>query len=83
MLTFELTPDGDELEVHFDARGAEVLMKYLQQAVEHSDHQHLMTAEWGGTELSAEAQGQQSKLIHHVKLMIWPEPNEGGPGNDG
>jgi hypothetical protein len=72
MLTFELTPDGDELEVHFDSHGAEELMKYLRKAVEHSDHQHLMTLQWGGGELTEEVQGEFNKLIHHVKLMVWP-----------
>lgn len=74
MLTVELTPDGDQHEVHFDARCAEEVIRYLQTAVEHSGHDHLMTAAWGGQELSDETQGEHNKLIHHGKLMPWLPP---------
>ncbi|MBS0622494.1 MAG: immunity protein 32 [Verrucomicrobia bacterium] len=33
------------------------------------DHFHLMTAEWGGSELSDEKQSTENEIINHVKIF--------------
>jgi|LakMenEpi03Aug12_release.lakeMendotaPanAssembly.Ray.scaffolds.fasta_scaffold261020_3 hypothetical protein len=37
------------------------------------EHRHLMTKNWGGTELSSDKQGLDNTLYHHVKLFFWPK----------
>ena len=61
MLTFELTNEEDELEVHFDEEGARQLVQAIQIALSSGDHQHLMTPAWGGAELTEE------KLMNNPK----------------
>jgi hypothetical protein len=34
----------------------------------HFNHDHLMSDQWGGTELTSEAQSKESELINHVKV---------------
>jgi hypothetical protein len=35
------------------------------------EHDHLMTPSWGGTELTEEPQGQDTKIIHSVVVHPW------------
>ena len=73
LLTFELKKDGDEIELHGNAQGLRHLISRIEAALKNRDHEHLMTAEWGGNDLSDEKQGEENELIHHVKLMFWDE----------
>ncbi len=70
LLTFEMRPDTDAVEVHFNRAGLESLIRYLRKAAQEGDI-HLMTPAWGGAELSPEAQGSNSKLFNHVKMIYW------------
>ena len=73
MLTFEWDKDSEQLEVHTDNKGLEVLIKKMSQlkSVEGKDHLHLMTEAWGGSELSDEKQNDQAILINNVKIFKW------------
>ena len=75
LLTFELH-EGDkakELAIHGSPEGLEnlanILLKLVKNTKEgHFNHDHLMSDQWGGTELTSEAQSKESELINHVKV---------------
>jgi len=78
MLTFELhqDPKGGTLAIHGSAEGLEFLANTLLRLVRntkdgHFNHDHLMTEEWGGWELTSEAQSDESELLNHVKVYCW------------
>lgn len=75
LLTFELNSEQDSVEIHANADGIAVLVNWLEVALKTKDHQHLMTPEWGGNELSAELQGQSNRLVKHVKIVPWEGRN--------
>jgi Immunity protein 32 len=69
MITVELK-DGDEVEVHLDAEGLSTLMAQLRfLETGKTDHVHLMTASWGGSELTEELQCADTSVIHHLKIL--------------
>jgi hypothetical protein len=76
LLTFELTKNKDELEIHTNSKGLkrliaelEILLQSAEKGV--NDHNHLMTEEWAGNELSSIAQG--GELLNHVKVYYWSD----------
>ena len=69
-LTFEVA-DDDTIEIHADSKGLKKLIQIFHKTLETGDHEHLMTEEWGGKELTNEKQGLSNKLINHVKIMKW------------
>ncbi len=71
LLTFELSADGDHLEIHGDVAGLRELSKILERAIETRQHEHLMTPSWGGNELTEEVQGVGSRLLNKVTIHIW------------
>ena len=71
MLTFEITRDGDVVEIHANQDGLSTLIRCLEELRVHGDHIHLMTQDWGGQELTQEKQGPENRLVNHVKLMLW------------
>lgn len=78
VLTFELHKDarGDELAIHGTAAGLEALAHSLLRLVKntrdgHFNHEHLMTEEWGGSELTSSPQSNESELLNHVKVYCW------------
>ncbi len=72
LLTFELGKPGNTLEIHMNEEGLSRLIDRLQRIPKHGGHDHLMTAKWGGGELSEETQGKNNQLIDHVKIILWP-----------
>jgi hypothetical protein len=75
MLTFEFDND-EKLCVHGDPQGLRSLCRIIRGLIEHTpagefDHAHLMTPAWGGSELTAEPQDSEARLIHHVKFYCW------------
>jgi len=75
LLTFELHEDdkAKQLAIHGSAEGLEnlanILLKLVKNTKEgHFNHDHLMSDQWGGTELTSEAQSKESELINHVKV---------------
>lgn len=51
MLTFELNETEDTLEIHADAQGLSELIGALRRLQQRGGHEHLMTPNWGGSEL--------------------------------
>lgn len=70
MLVFE-RPSADTLEIHLDLSGLEELQRHLDQLRRGEEHVHLKTPDWGGSELSGEAQGEDHEVVHHVKMFLW------------
>jgi len=75
MLTFELSPDKEILEIHCDKQGLEDLIYYLQKLLnsksEPPRHDHLMTPSWSGYELSEEKKIADNKLLNKVTIYLW------------
>jgi hypothetical protein len=73
LLTFELSKKRNELFVVGDANGLRFLATKLTRLAEkldrgQSDHEHLMTEEWAGHELSSVPQGQGTELLNQVTI---------------
>jgi len=75
LLSFEWNEDLQTLEIHADAQGLTQLASTLSRLAQRpkSDHDHLMTPDWGGHELSTEMVGHTNKKIHHVKIFSWKD----------
>lgn len=71
LLTFEITQDGDEVEIHGNKEGLLGLIASLKKVIDFGEHEHLMTVNWGGAELSDEKQGLSNTLINKVTIRIW------------
>jgi hypothetical protein len=77
ILTFELPNTGDELRIHADVAGLRYLAKKLNRLAEiaaagRTDHEHLMTEEWGGQGLSSRAQDSTADLLNKVTIHALP-----------
>lgn len=66
MLTIEYDAPG-VLEVTVDAQGVEELMHILRK-IEPGDHEHLLTASWGGYPLTEEFPHLGLEPIHKVTI---------------
>jgi hypothetical protein len=76
LLTFELSPEKDQLHICADETGLDFFIDQLNRlrksiVNDKSDHIHLMTEEWGGYELSSEP--QIGTLLNHVKIICWKQ----------
>lgn len=78
VLTFELHkyPNGNDLAIHGTPAGLEALAYSLLRLVKntkdgHFNHDHLMSEEWGGSELTSSPQSDESELLNHVKVYCW------------
>ena len=73
MLTFEWDKETEQLEIHADKNGLNELTEKLKNLSgnEGEEHLHLLTEDWGGSELSSDKQNEKAKLIHHVKIFKW------------
>ena len=73
LLTFELSPDGDTLDIHGDSSGLRRLAAILERLASgtKADHEHLATREWAGDELSSESQG--GRILDKVTIHSWVE----------
>ena len=76
-LTFEISSDGQELEIHGDREGLTELIEIIGRVLRTQQHDHLMTPEWGGTELTQEPQGVHNRLVNKVSVYVWDEKNAG------
>ena len=77
VLTFVRGEEG-ELFMHADAKGLSVLIRALEGLKKKaeagiSEHEHLMTPSWAGSELSEKKGTESGELIHHLKLYGWTE----------
>ena len=78
LLTFELNKEKDELFIHGDPVGLRRLAKILEHLADIAagrdfPHDHLFTKEWGGDQLSSEAQENDHECLNHVKVYAWPD----------
>jgi hypothetical protein len=76
VLSFATDKNGDQLFVHADARGLDLLIRSLttiRQKLDADccDHDHLMTDAWAGSELSERSLRDGVHTIHHVKIYGW------------
>jgi hypothetical protein len=70
-LTFEFDEKNDILEIHGDRNGLLFLQKKINFLLDKErEHTHLLLQSWGG-ELSEKKQGEENKLIPHVKIFKW------------
>ena len=79
LLAVETNNDGDVVTVHADVLGLRALVKAFQRLLDHAErgkpeHDHLMTEDWGGGDLSSKPQATDgvTRVVHHVKLYGWP-----------
>ena len=71
MLTFEALDNG-VVEVHLNDKGISELESILSRLKgKKQDHDHLMTKDWGGNELSSENQNESAKLVNQVNIYVW------------
>ena len=68
LLVFELTAEGDQLEIHADEAGLALLQKQLAFLARGSSHVHLKTPSWAGDELTEAAQVKDHRVLNHVKI---------------
>jgi hypothetical protein len=75
LLTVELSPQGDEIDIHMNREGLNDFIKYLHNLAEgHLPlpcHNHLMTPAWAGNELTDEKQSENGAVINKVTLRLW------------
>jgi hypothetical protein len=76
LLTFELAEEMDAIEIHVNQQGLQDLIDRLLKLKKSlngssSEHEHLMTPNWGGAELTEEKQGKDSTLINKVTIHLW------------
>ena len=76
LLTFELERETGLLAIHGSPLDLEAFARRLLNLVaatkpEHFEHDHFMTEEWGGADLTTEKQSASSELIQHVKVYCW------------
>jgi len=74
-----VSDDSNQVFLHADARGLDLLIKSLQRLrkkidQDDCDHDHLMTESWGDGALTepigCEPDGQ---LVHHLKIYGWTD----------
>lgn len=70
LLTFELTTDNGEIEIHGDEAGLRFLIDAITKVIENRTHDHLMTPSWAGYELSENTQGVDNSLINKVTINL-------------
>jgi hypothetical protein len=79
LLTFKLGKDRSELFIHGDAAGLRYLARLATRLAEHAEagrreHDHLITEEWAGHELSSVPQDPAASLLNQVTIRGWPRP---------
>lgn len=79
MLTFELSKDSDQLEIHGNKEGLEhltaIVLKLLH-CKNQKEHSHLMTEAWGGYDLSSETHMKEGRLLNMVTIFYWPNESD-------
>ena len=59
-----------EVEIYCDEQGLDELLRQLQYLKTGESHIHLMTASWAGHELDEVRHGEETVLVHHLKVTI-------------
>lgn len=72
---FTIEANDNIVEIHLNDEGVEFLMNRLNKLKKNSEneHEHLMTPDWGGNEITNIKQNldEKIKLMHHLKLVYW------------
>ncbi|KNF08178.1 hypothetical protein CLPU_9c00740 [Gottschalkia purinilytica] len=73
LLTFEISDDRNELEIHATKEGLQLLKEEIDILINaaDNDHVHLFTPSWGGEDLTEELQNKDDLLINKVTLFKW------------
>lgn len=74
LLSFEMDDDKEVLKIHGDEQGLRKLSDLLNRLIVntkegHFNHDHLMTPEWAGYELSEKNMG--GNVLNGVKIYCW------------
>ncbi|MFT5832532.1 MAG: hypothetical protein ACI97N_000143 [Cognaticolwellia sp.] len=73
VFTIELDQQGETVEMHLNKKGAEFLREALNRLIKNNvnEHEHFMSPDWGGDELSSEKQNLSDdiKLMHQLKIL--------------
>lgn len=82
LLSVVAESDGSQVYMHLDTDGLTELIDILSQlrdnlAIDYCDHDHLLTPDWGGWELSSsmlDTEKQQNCVqVGHLKIYAWTE----------
>jgi len=86
VLTFQLNKEKDSLEILFDEEGHELFSRFINKKWEDPipkenglfdlDHEHLMSKDWGGNELTTEFTSKGKQMIHAVKIVYLGKEGE-------
>lgn len=78
LLTFEFDSKNETLEIHGNQKGLQKLRTLIDSLllITGDDHIHLMTKNWGGSELSDIKQCQENEIINHVKIFKWTKHDQ-------
>jgi hypothetical protein len=73
-ISFELSQDGEELDIHGSPAALRRLAAVLERlaSLPKSDHEHLWTSEWAGDDLASESQGG-GRVLNKVTVHSWQE----------
>jgi hypothetical protein len=84
MLYLETDKDGDQVFLHADSEGIQKLrevLDVLESQPEAPEHDHLLTAAWGGYGLDEtlsvgqrDGDSELNRTVHHLKAYYWPKP---------
>lgn len=67
-VSLEYDPMG-AVHLYLDNEGAEWLAAQLRRISE-GGHDHFMTEDWGGTELSMDKHGDETLLVHQLNVEV-------------
>ncbi|QQS33259.1 MAG: immunity protein 32 [Acidobacteriota bacterium] len=80
LLAFVVSEEHNVLHVHVDKEGIDILMRSLERLKKdlekgECEHEHLMSEEWGGWELSVSDQTnkEKGKPVHQVNIYGWTD----------
>ena len=72
---FTVEVSEDLVEIHLNDEGIDFLINRLSllKKSRNNKHEHLMTPDWGGNEITNIKQNMddKAKLVHHLKLAYW------------
>ena len=72
-LSFELASSADQVQIHCDSAGLERLIQLLtrlSKTRQPIDHDHWMTENWAGHELTERKMGADTTLLHQVDVRF-------------
>lgn len=76
MLTFEINPDGQVVEISCDQSGLNRFIEQLSRLTASVGHIHLKTPSWAGNELGEKVRTEQNILVHHVIVTLVGEKHD-------